>query len=75
MLIVQGGRDYLVGPRQWDGWARTLGDNPAVTRRLLPDLNHMMQAGSGKMRPEEYGERRPIAAAFSDLLANWVKGD
>jgi len=72
VLIVQGGRDYLVGPVQWRGWEATLGSNPAVTRRLLPNLNHMMQPGTGKMRPEEYGERRPIAPAFTDLVAHWV---
>jgi pimeloyl-ACP methyl ester carboxylesterase len=73
VLIIQGGRDYLVGPLQWAGWERALDANPAVTRRLLPDLNHMMQAGTGKMRPDEYGERRPVAASFTDLVADWVK--
>jgi dienelactone hydrolase len=72
-LIVQGGRDYLVGPLQWSGWETTLGANAAVTRHIFPLLNHMMQSGSGKMTPEEYGERRPVAGEFTDLLAAWAK--
>ena len=35
MLIVQGGRDYLVGPLQWDGWAKALGTNRRPTAPLL----------------------------------------
>lgn len=72
VLIVQGGRHYLVGDRQWKGWESLLSKNTSVTRALLPDLNHMMQAGKGKMTPEEYFQSRPVSIEFTQLLARWL---
>jgi hypothetical protein len=72
-LVVHGGRDYLVTDADFAQWQRAFGGDSLVTLRRYDALNHLMQAGVGKMRPEEYGERRPVDDAFLADLARWLR--
>ncbi|HWJ21094.1 MAG TPA: alpha/beta fold hydrolase [Gemmatimonadaceae bacterium] len=72
-LVVHGGRDYLVTDADFARWKGAFGADSLVTLRRYDALNHLMQAGVGRMRPEEYGERRPVDDAFLADLARWLR--
>lgn len=73
-LVVHGGRDFLVTDVDFDAWRKELEGRPRITFRRYAALNHLMQAGEGKMRPEEYGEYRPVSPALLDDIAAWLRG-
>jgi hypothetical protein len=73
VLVVHGGRDFLVTDADFARWQNALGANPRVTLRRHDALNHLMQPGVGRMRPEEVYERRPVDDAFLADLARWLR--
>lgn len=73
--IIQGGRDYLVGERDWALWNELFADDRGVARHLYTSLNHMMQPGEGKMTPAEYGQANVVSGDFTGALAQWLKMD
>lgn len=74
VLVVHGGRDYLVTDEDFAAWRKAFEGTRGFTARRFADLNHMMQAGVGRMRPEEYAERRPLSPVYAEALAEWIKG-
>jgi uncharacterized protein len=73
-LVVHGGRDFLVTDVDFGRWRAELQGKPRITFRRYPELNHLMQAGEGKMRPDEYDEYRPVSPVLLRDLARWLKG-
>lgn len=73
MLILQGGRDYQVTKGNYEIWQKALSDQPRVTFKLYPDLNHLFGEGKGKSVPAEYEQRTPVPQYVIDDIAGWVK--
>ena len=73
LLVVHGGRDYLVTDEDFSIWQRRLAGRPGATTRRLPALNHMMQAGEGRMTPAEYRWRTAVAEEYVDVIATWIE--
>jgi uncharacterized protein len=73
VLMVHGGRDYLVTETDWDAWQAALAGVEGVTFRQYPDLNHILQPGVGRMTPAEYGELRPVSPELIRDLAAWIR--
>ncbi len=72
ILIVQGGRDYQASMKDFDVWKRRLSDRSNVTFALFDKLNHLMIAGEGQSKPEEYNVAGHVDAALIEKLADWV---
>ena len=73
MLILQGGRDYQVTMKDFQGWKDALSSQKDVEFRYYPDLNHLLIAGKGKSTPAEYMKIGHVAKCVIDDIANWIK--
>lgn len=73
ILIIQGGRDYQVTDKEFDIWKKRLADYKHVTFRRYPDLNHLMIAGKGPSRPQEYQQAGHVDAAVIHDVAQWIR--
>jgi len=74
MLILQGGRDYQVTMKDFDGWRAALSGRDDVEFRLYPELNHLFAAGKGRSTPTEYEKPGHVAQAVIDDVAQWITG-
>ena len=73
MLILQGGRDYQVTVRDFEGWRKHLSARRDVQLKLYPDLNHLFVAGKGKSQPAEYFQPGNVSEAVVDDIARWIQ--
>ncbi len=73
MLVLQGGRDYQVTAKDFEGWRAALGGESWVTLRLFPQLNHLFVAGEGPSTPAEYERPGHVAAEVVEAVASWVR--
>jgi uncharacterized protein len=72
MLLVQGGRDYQVTAEDLAGWQGALGDRADVTFREYPSLDHLLFAGEGPSRPEDYLQPGHVAPEVVRDVAAWI---
>ena len=72
MMILQGGRDYQVTKVDYDGWLKSLSDQPNVTFKLYPKMNHLFMEGEGKSAPQEYEKHIPVSKPVIDDLTAWI---
>jgi len=54
VLILQGERDYQVTMKEYALWREALGGRANVRFESYAALNHLLVAGEGKPRPDEY---------------------
>ncbi len=73
LLVIHGGRDYLVTDADFDAWKARYAHQPLARFIRFAELNHMMQAGEGRMTPAEYSEGRPLFPAYLDSLSVWMQ--
>jgi uncharacterized protein len=73
VLVMQGGRDYQVTRRDFDGWRRIMTTRSDVAFKFYPALNHLFMAGEGKSTPDEYQVAGHVAAEVIEDLAAWLK--
>lgn len=73
MLVMQGGRDYQVTEKDFDGWKKSLSSRPDVTFKYYPKFNHLFVEGERKCSPEELLVPRPMDERALDDIAAWVK--
>lgn len=73
MLVVQGGRDYQVTDKDFDGWKKALAGRKDVTFRRYDGLNHLMMAGKGKPTPAEYERAGHVDRGLVEDVAAWVR--
>ncbi|MCD6237807.1 MAG: DUF3887 domain-containing protein [Thermotogae bacterium] len=73
MLILQGGRDYQVTIKDFQGWKNSLSSLKNVEFRYYPNLNHLFIAGKRKSTPAEYMKIGHVAKCVIDDIANWIK--
>ncbi|HEX9107802.1 MAG TPA: alpha/beta fold hydrolase, partial [Longimicrobiales bacterium] len=74
LLILQGGRDYQVPPRELGIWRGELAGRPHTDFHEFPALNHLFMAGSGPSSPAEYQVPGHVDAAVVDEIASWILG-
>lgn len=74
VLIVQGGRDYQVTGKDFEGWKQGLGSRSNVTFQLFPKMNHLFIAGEEKSTPAEYEKPGHVAEEVVAFLASWIQG-
>jgi dienelactone hydrolase len=75
LLVLQGGRDYQVTRKDFDGWHAALGDRPRATLKLYPSLNHLFVEGVLGQRapsPAEYASAGHVDGAVIEDVAAWV---
>jgi len=72
MLILQGGRDFQVGPVEFDAWKTAMAGSSSVTMKSYPALNHLFVAGEGKSTEEEYRKPGHVSAEVIDDIAKFV---
>jgi uncharacterized protein len=72
MLVLQGGRDFQVGPPEFDAWKTAMAGRNNVTMKAYPTLNHVFVAGEGKSTEEEYRKPGHVSAEVIDDIAKFV---
>ncbi|MEE8062479.1 MAG: alpha/beta fold hydrolase [Gemmatimonadales bacterium] len=72
MLILQGGRDYQVTIDDFRRWEEGLGDDPRVTLKVYPQLNHLFMTGEGPSGPAEYERHGQVADEVIEDIAAWI---
>ena len=73
ILVLQGGRDYQVTTRDFEGWKVALAAAPNATFRLFPKLNHLLVEGEGPSSPAEYERPGHVAAEVVEAIAAWAR--
>lgn len=73
MLMLQGGRDYQVTEKDFEGWKKALSLRKEVKFKLYPALNHLFIEGAGKSTPAEYSQAGHVAKYVIDDIATWIK--
>jgi uncharacterized protein len=72
MLILQGGRDFQVGPAEFEAWKTAMAKSKNVTTKSYPSLNHLFVAGEGKSNEQEYRKPGHVSAEAIDDIAKFV---
>jgi uncharacterized protein len=72
VLILQGGRDFQVGPAEFEAWKTSMAKSTNVTAKSYPSLNHLFVAGEGKSTQQEYRKPGHVAAEVIDDIAKFV---
>lgn len=73
MLLIFGGRDYQVTAIESDLWKSALADHGHARLQVFPELDHLMHAGTGPSRPEDYSTPGYVDAQVIAVIADWVK--
>jgi dienelactone hydrolase len=73
MLILQGGRDYQVKKKDFEGWKKHLSSRDNVVFKLYPLANHLFIMGRGVSTPAEYLTAGNVGQEVIDDIAAWIK--
>ncbi len=73
LLIVQGGRDYQVTPRDdFQRWQSAFAGNPRVELKMYPMLSHLFMAGGDPPGPQDYRHASHVDASVIADIADWI---
>ena len=72
VLILHGERDYQVTATDVQVWRDGLVDEPNVTIKTYPSLNHLFIPGEGQSSPEEYATLDHVAEQVVTDLGDWL---
>lgn len=73
MLIVQGGKDYQVTPKEYELWQKALKKKKRTTFMFFPQLNHLMVPSVGKPSPAEYTQTKGnVPEELVKQVVNWI---
>lgn len=72
ILLLQGGRDFQVVTADWQRWHAALADDPRVTFKHYPALNHLGIAGEGAGTLAEYQVAGHVDAQLVADIADWI---
>jgi pimeloyl-ACP methyl ester carboxylesterase len=77
ILLIQGGRDYLVTVEDdLPIWKNALGNGPNVSIEVFEDLNHRFQPGDGPADPSEWTEpENPVDERVIDRIAEYLSAE
>jgi hypothetical protein len=74
ILVLQGGRDYQVTIRDFDGWKAALDGSPLASLRVFPKLNHLLVEGEGPSTPAEYERPGHVSEDVVKTISDWAHG-
>ncbi len=76
MLVLQGGRDYQVTIKDFEGWKAALQARPGVTFQVYPGLTHLfmpsLAPGDGPGTPQDYARLGHVDASVVTDIAGWI---
>ena len=72
ILVLQGGRDYQVTLKDFDGWKQALGKDPRAAFQYFPDLDHLLGVGGTPPSPADYARPGHVAEPVIEAIANWM---
>jgi fermentation-respiration switch protein FrsA (DUF1100 family) len=75
LLVIQGGRDYQVTVKDFDGWKQALAGKSNVDFMFYPDLNHLFISGRGMSTPSEYENPDHVSEQVVTLISEWINGE
>ncbi len=74
MLILQGGRDYQVTPRDdFSHWQAAFSQTPRVTLKEYPMLSHLMMPAGNPPSPSDYAKPGHVDPQVIDDIATWIE--
>lgn len=73
MLVLQGARDIQVVDADWQQWKDAFGNDPKVTFKLYPALNHLGIAGEGEGSLAEYQKPGHVDTQLIDDTGAWIR--
>lgn len=73
ILVLQGGRDYQVTTKDFEGWQAALAASPKASFRLFPKLNHLFVEGEGPSSPGEYDRPGHVSVDVVEAISGWVR--
>lgn len=73
ILVLQGGRDYQVTTKDFEGWKMALAAAPGATFRLFPKLNHLLVEGEGPSSPGEYERPEHVSVDVVEAISGWAR--
>lgn len=74
MLILQGGRDDSVSPKEdFGAWKRALAGNSRITFKEYPTLSHLMTFVNDPPSAADYEKPVHVAPEVIDDIARWIK--
>lgn len=72
MLVLQGARDIQVVDADWQAWKAGFHDDPTITFKRYPTLNHLGIAGEGDGSLAEYATAGQVDATLIEDIAAWI---
>ncbi len=72
MLILQGERDYQVTMTDFARWNAAFSNDPTVTLKTYPSLNHFFIAGTGVPSYAEYSVEGHVSVEVVSDIASWI---
>ncbi len=73
MLVLYGGRNYLVPAQDFEIWKKQLSDRKNVTFELYPTLNHLMMDGQERPDEDEYLRPNHVDIKVIEDIVHWVR--
>jgi len=73
MLILQGGRDYQVKKKDFEGWKKHLSSRNDVEFKLYSLANHLFIMGRGISTPAEYLTAGNVGKEVIADIAKWIE--
>ncbi len=73
ILIIQGLRDYQVSVEDFEIWKKALKNNKNAEFKLYDDLNHLLQNGVGRSKPDEYYNQNSVDKRIIQDISTWIK--
>jgi len=73
LLVLQGGRDYQVTPKDdFTRWQTAFAHDPRVELRIYPALSHLFMPGGDPPGPQDYQHAWHVDAAVIADIAAWI---
>lgn len=73
LLIVQGGKDYQVTPKEYALWQKALKKKKHTAFIFFPELNHLMVPSVGKPAPAQYTQTKGnVPEELVKQLVSWI---
>jgi hypothetical protein len=72
VLILQGEKDYQVTMKDYSLWKNATKNNPKISMKSYPVLNHIFMENKGIPSPDAYKIKQNIPSFVIDDIATWI---
>jgi len=73
MFVLQGGKDFQVSDKDFEGWKKELAQRKDVQFKLYPGLNHLFMKASDKPLEDYYNRPGNVELQVIEDIAKWIK--